>query len=165
MAEPVKIDLKNTVVKLKDGTGTPKELELVMDDGNLTYTINREVEYTPNRGKLTGGSVREGDEQPLSLSFQGRFSKIRSDSGELVSIEEFLTKTAAASAHVTVGDPCEPYAVDIEVTITPPCGTIKKEIITFPEFRYEEIGGDFQAGQVDVSGRCNAVLPTSIRTT
>ena len=165
MSEPAKISLKKSIVTFVDGTtGTPLTLALIMDDGNLTWTEGYPREYIPNRGDIATGSVRDEDDVPMSVSFQGRFNKLKSGSGELVSLREFLKKEGAASAHVTTGDICEPYCVDIRVHITNDCGTVLNEIITFPQFRVEEIGGDFQAGQLDISGRCKAVAPTSIRT-
>jgi hypothetical protein len=135
-----------------------------MDDGNYTWTESTPREYIPNRGDIATGSVRDEDDVPMAVTFQGRFDKVISSTGELVSIREFLKKEGAASAHVTTGDACEPYCIDIQVHITADCGTVLNELVTFPQFRVEEVGGDFQAGQLDISGRCKAVSPTSIRT-
>lgn len=147
-----------------DGTATPLELEVQFDEGNLTYTERKELEYRLNRGDLETGEVREGDDVPLEVSFEGRFNKIRSSTGGLQSISEFLSKTGAGASNVTVGDLCEPYAVDLVLTVTADCGTVEDEIITFGEFRYDEIGGNFGEGTISVQGRCKIVRPSVVRT-
>jgi hypothetical protein len=164
MAEPNVIDLKQCTMTLKDGTAvTPKTLEIHFDEGNFQYTIKQNVEYRKDRGKLSGGTIRLGDEEPLEVQFEGRFDKLTSDTGELVSIQEFLTQTGAASAFVTTGDPCAPYAIDIEIERINDCGTVKDELFLFPEFRHASIGGNFKDGTLSVQGTCNVILPTSTR--
>jgi len=165
-------DLKECDVKLLDGTGTPKTITLHIDEGNVTWEVTRNVEYRKNRGILE--STREGDQEPLSVTFNCRFSEITTqspapDAPYTVSVFEFLTFTGAASAHLSTGtNVCDtPKAIDIVVERTIACDptpdVLQDETITFPEFRYESIGGDFGAGQFNVSGKCNAVLPTAIR--
>lgn len=164
MAEPNVMDLKDIVLTLVDGASpTPNELEIYFDEGNLTFTTKQNVEYKKNRGRLAGGSVRLGDEEALEVSFSGRFSKIKSDTGEDVSPYEFLTKTGAAAAFVTVGEECAPYAINLVATRTNNCGDVKDEVITFPEFRFTSIGGDFKEGTLSVAGTCNVVHPESER--
>lgn len=165
MAEPTIIDLKNCLVKLVDGTTpTAKSLTLIMDEGTLTFEVGQNIEYKKDRGKLSG--TRKGDEEPMKVSFQGRFSKLLTDTvgGEtILSPFEFLTQEGQASTNVTVGNACEPYAVDIVVEITSPCGTVADEVDTFPEFRMESFGGNYKDGTISVSGRCNAEFPTVVR--
>lgn len=166
MATPNRLDLKEATVKLIDGTGTPKELEIIFDEGNITWTEERNIEYQTNRGKLDTASVREGDEVPCQVTIEGRFNALRSVSGEDVTIREFLTKTYEASAFVTTGNECEPYAVDIQVTVDRTCSslTTPDEIWTFSEFRHESISIDARAGTISVTGRTKEVRPTSVRT-
>lgn len=164
MAKPKAMDLKNCTVKLRDGTSpTPLELELKMDEGNLTWTSRFNKEAKKDRGNLD--YIKEGDQETMQVSFEGRFDEIKSSTGEAVSPHEFITKTGAASANVSTADACAAYSVDIIVEVDQTCGTIEDEIITFPDFTVEEIGGDFRAGTLSFSGICNAVLPTGLRTT
>jgi hypothetical protein len=163
-----KIDLKDATIVLKDGTAvTPNTLTLKMDDGNITFQHSRNVEYILNRGALDG--TREGDEIPLSVSFQGRFSEITSSTGLDMSLYEFLTFTGAAASNVSTGaDVCEkPYAIDIEVTLARGCtigaDVLQDELIIFPAFRHDTIDGDFKAGQLSIAGKCNVVHPTASR--
>lgn len=165
---PGKYDLKKCTLTLRDGQGTPEEIEMKFDEGNLTFTHNRNIEYVKDRGALD--AVREGDEEPMSLSFQGRFNCIKSSSGNDLSVYEFLTNTGATTL-TTTGQPCDPFAVDVVLTrdnsgCQPGVGdVVQDEEIVFEEFRHESIDGDIRAGQISVSGKCNRVHPTSTRST
>ena len=163
MADPSVIDLKKATIYLIDGATTPAKLEIKMDEGNLTFTRKFNREYRKNRGLLD--TVRDGDEEPLEVSFTGRFSSIVSDDGESITVEEFLTKAGRGSALVTTAtDACAPYACDILVEIEQECGTLRDEVHLFEEFRVESLGGDYKAGQLSVAGKCNRTKVTAYRT-
>lgn len=164
MSEPVTIDLKNATIWFKDGgTPTPTELEIYLDEGNLRYTRTRNIEYRKNRGLLD--HTRAGDEEPMEVELEARFNTLKSRSGDPITITEFLEQEGAGSALVTVGGACEPFAIDIEVRVDQKCGTTEDEIIVFGEFRFEKIGGDFKAGQLSITGKCNSVKPVATLST
>jgi hypothetical protein len=164
MAEPKAMDLKSCTIIFKDGTGTPNELELKMDDGTLQWTVARDIQVKLDRGEID--YLKEGDEVPMKIQIEGRFAAIKSSSGDLVTPFEFLTKTGGASAYLSTAAVCAADAVDIVVEFDHNCGTtVQDEIITFSDFTYEEIGGDFKDGTLSISGICNARFPTSVRTT
>lgn len=158
------MDIKNCTFILRDGTSpTPNELELKIDEGNVTWTERRNLEAKKDRGILD--YIKEGDEENMTVSVEARFDAIVSSSGLTVTVHEFLTFTGAAAAYVTTGDVCAAKCVDLIVKVSQTCGTVEDEIITFPDFTYEEIGGDFRAGTMSFSGICNAKRPTSVRST
>jgi hypothetical protein len=163
MSDTVVYDLKQCTLFLYDGTGTPNTLEVKFDEGSLKYTRKRNIEYKKNRGILD--TTREGDEEPLDVSFEGRFNAIVSSSGDVVTVTEFLEQEGAASAYESTGAACEPYAVDLILEVEHDCGSMEDEVITFSEFRFESLGGDFKAGTLSVSGKCNVVKPSAVRTT
>jgi hypothetical protein len=143
---------------------TAKEIEVKIGEGNLSYTRAKTIEYILDRGNLD--DVREGDQVPLdiSLDFQWDYISGLPASG-IPTIEEALSNEGEASDWVSVDpDACRPYAVDIEVVYLPTpltCGD--QEIITFPEFRWESLDHDLRAGTIAVSGKCNKVVPTAVR--
>ena len=167
MAAPNRLDLKEATVKLLDGSGTPNELEFIFDEGNMTWTEERSIEIQPNRGVISSGSARLGDEIPCKVTLEGRFNTLKGVSGEDVPVREFLKGEGLASAFVTTGAECEPYAVDIQVEVDRTCSTLTTpdEIMTFSAFMYESISVDMKAGTISISGMCKAVGPTSTRTT
>ena len=75
-----------------------------------------------------------------------------------------LKGIGAASEWITYAkDPCEPYAVAIEVEHVPPCGTAESEITLFPDFRSEQREVNFKDATIAVTGKCNVTQPIVTR--
>lgn len=166
------IDLKDCIIKLKDGSGN--EIEVKIGEGNLTYTESRNIEYTLDRGTLD--EVREGDEVPIDVSMDFLWDYLKGPSSSSTvttgtsdtgtpTIEDVL-KQEGAAAHWTStdADACRPYAVDIEIVNTPsPTACGDKETILLSDFRYESLAHDLREGSVAVTGRCNVTKATITR--
>jgi len=143
-------------------TFLPQQIEIKLGDGNLVWTVNREYEYLLDRGNLD--TVREGDQQPLDITIDSVYEHITTGTGEVITPYDALNGTGEASEWVSSSaDPCEPYAVDIEVEHTPPCGSEEVETSLFPDFRYDTFEADLDAATLSVTGRCNVVKPTVTR--
>jgi len=158
-----KVDLKNATIKIKDGTSpTPNELEIKIGDGVLEYTERRTIEYELDRGVLD--EVSEGDEVPVDVSIDFIWEFLRASVGDPPTVEDALKQRGEASSWVSSdADTCRPYAVDIEITVDPPCGAIQNEVILLSDFRYEELGHNIREAQVSVRGRCNVKEATVTR--
>jgi len=155
------IDLKNCTIKILDGDDN--ELDVLIGEGNLTYSESKPRQYIKDRGRLS--NVRDGDEEPVDVSLAFSWEWLRSNGGESVTVEEALKQVGAASEWVTSGaDACEPYCVDLVLENAGGCDAVLDEVITFSEFRYEKLDHDAKAGTVTVSGKCNEVMPTVART-
>jgi len=63
------LDLKNATIKIKDGHDTAAEITIQLGEGTLNYTERRNIEYTLDRGAVATAAVREGDENPVEVSF------------------------------------------------------------------------------------------------
>ena len=68
--------------------------------------------------------------------------------------DAFKARNLAANWVTSGADPCQPYAVDVIVVYTPPCGGVPKETISLKEFRYEELQHSFKDAQIAVKGKC-----------
>jgi hypothetical protein len=144
-------------------TFLPQELEIKIGDGNLTYTESSEYEYDLDRGVLD--TVRSGDQVPLDLSLDFVYEYITTGTGEAISPMDALKNIGGASEWVSSSsDPCEPYAIDVEVVHTPICTTQAVETTVFPDFRSESREPDLGEAAISVTGRCNAIQPTVTRT-
>lgn len=146
-------------------TVTYNQIELVVGEGNLTYTEKRAREYKKNKGRLY--SVRNGDEDPVEISFSLYWEFLKSSvaDNEPITFEEALKKTGQASTWVTSdsADPCAPYAVDIVIRHTPPCTDIANEEIAFTKFRYEELSHNAKEGTIECKGSANIIEPVLTR--
>jgi len=142
------IDIKFAVI-------TITTVEVTIGEGNLTYSEQRTIEYTLDRGLLD--EVREGDEVPVDVSFDFTWTEM---SGGTIK-DAIVGNTGFTSSDA---DTCRPYACDIVVTYTPsPSGCGSATVITLPDFRWESIDHDLRAGTFSISGKCNAKEPTVTR--
>ena len=156
--------LGTDIVPVDDAVITflPQQINIKIGDGNLTYTENDEYEYELDRGQLD--SVRQGDEVPMDVNLDFVYEFVTTGTGEAITPMDALKGRGGASEWVSSSaDPCEPYAVDIEVEHVPPCGGAQLERTLFPDFRPDTKEFDLDEATVSVSGRCNAVEPAVTR--
>lgn len=156
------IDLKNATIKIKDGTGTPNEIEIKVGEGQMKYTEKRNIDYRLDRGVLD--DVVEGNEEPMEVSLDFQWEFLKASTGDPPTIEDALKQRGEASSW-TSSDPdtCRPYAVDIEILYQPPCSGIQDETILLEDFRWEQLDHDLKGGSVSVSGKCNRTEATVTR--
>lgn len=165
----LQIDLKDATLKLVDGTTpTANEIEIKIGEGNLTYSENRTIEYTLDRGLLD--EVREGDQVPMDVAFDLVWEFIKGDTssgGAPPTVEDVLKNIGNAAAWISSdADVCRPFAIDVVIEHVPSCGAggnVDQEFITLTDFRYETLDHDLRAGTISVSGRCNAVSASIVR--
>lgn len=140
------------------------ELEITIGEGNVTWSEQRNIEYTLDRGNID--EVREGDDIPMDVNIDAVWEYITgsSSSGANPTIKEALTKTGNASSWVSSDpDQCRPYAVDIAILYQPDCTTNDQEEIILPDFRWENHDYDLSDGTFSISGRCNATEALAYR--
>ena len=158
------ISLKKSTMKLKDGSGTPKTITIKFGQGNLTYSEKRTMEYLLDRGVVD--EVREGDDVPVDVKFEGKWEYVTAETGDPPTIEDCLKNVGEADDWVSSdSDTCRPYALDIEVTYAPACTGVQNEVIVLSDFRWENIDHDLKAGTISVSGKCNITKASSTRVT
>ncbi len=132
----------------------PHELEIKLGTGTLTFTEKKMRQYTLDRGLLD--TVRNGDETPMEVKLDATWEFLRSESGQPPTPEDVVKQRGNASTWVTSSaDPCEPFSVDVVIVYNPNCTGEETEIITMPDFRYEEIVHDTKAGTLAFTGKCN----------
>jgi hypothetical protein len=133
-----------------------RTLEILIGTGNVTYNEHKLLVYTLDRGILS--TVRETDDVPMDVVFDFQWIFITAVSGSgTPSIDDALKNIGEASTWQTSSaDPCEPYAVDIEIEHIPPCSGEEMETIIFPDFRWDSLNHDLRNAQVAVTGKCNA---------
>jgi len=140
----------------------PQQIEIKVGDGNVTYTENRTYEYMLDRGDLD--TVREGDQVPLDVRLECTYEHITTGTSETITPLDALKGIGDADEWVSSStDPCEPYAIDIEVEHDPPCGTVETEITLFPDFRADSKEANFQDATISLTGKCNVIEPVVTR--
>ena len=158
------IDGTNLTASLGNKTLTfaPQQLDIKIGDGDLKYTENDDFKYDLDRGNLD--TVRRGDEKPMDVSLSFVYEHITTGTDELIAPMDALKRRGGAEEWVSSAtDACEPYAVDLKVIHTPPCGTAQTEITLFPDFRSDKREPSFKDSLIQITGRCNATEPTVTR--
>lgn len=131
-----------------------QRIEIKIGEGSLTWTEAKEYEYLRDRGDLD--TVKEGDEQPVSVNLEFVYEYVKSESGKAITPIEALKRSGGAAEWVsTSDDQCEPFCVDILAKHCVPCGTDQDEDVLFEEFRYESLDFDMGEATIAVSGMCN----------
>jgi len=139
-----------------------QQIDIKIGDGNITYTENTNYDYDLDRGVLD--TVREGDQAPMDVNLDFIYEYITTGTGESITPMDAVKRKGGAAEWVNAAaDPCEPYAVDIEVVYTPPCGGAETETTVFPDFRADSKEVDLGEASVSVSGRCNTLEPIVTR--
>ncbi|MHA1950750.1 MAG: hypothetical protein ACW987_12875 [Candidatus Thorarchaeota archaeon] len=145
-------------------TFLPIEVDVKVGDGNMTYTENKEYEYELDRGELD--TVREGDKQPMDITLDFVYEFVSTGTGEEITPVDALKGIRGADEFTSSSaDPCEPYAVDLEINHSPGecASTVQSELTLFPDFRYDSLEFDLDEATISSTGRCNATEPTITR--
>lgn len=150
------ISLRDAIITLKDGTGTPKEITLKVGEGNLTFTERRNIEYIRDRGVID--TVREGDDEPMDVSFDIMWDYLKSG---VSGVDTPMGIITGDSDYISTGEACEPYACDIVIDLEKAACNLD-ETITLADFRYEEISYDLREGTISCSGKCNIKRPSIV---
>jgi len=160
-----KIDLRDVTVILRDGTPvTPNELELVIGDGNITWTEQRPLEYSNDRGVID--ERRLADDVPLEVNLTVKLDYYSGlTAGSVPSpMDVFYFEGHASTWLSTDSDPCRPKCVDLILDNIPTCdGTDARETYVFPLFFAENVDFDVQSAQLSVRGTCLATRVIATR--
>lgn len=107
---------RDGVITLKDGTGTPIELEIAYEEGNLTFDTPKAAQTViRDRGAIT--AVRKGDDEPTASGSFSAFFRQFTDSAESGSILDFINNTGNYHTNTSTGSTGTPfvefYCIDI----------------------------------------------------
>lgn len=161
-------NLVNGLLKIKDGAGTPNEITIPIDVGNLSWTVQDEAPVARNRGALQG--FADPIEEPIPISFQFLFTEWsgKTTSGADISPADFLRRKNTGASLVGRKD-CGPYLTLLEFTIAKPgvCTDAleQNEIVTFDFFRVDslEFNETEEINTIDVTGRALITDPAVAR--
>lgn len=161
-------NLRDGELVLKDGTsGTPQSLTVLLDEGDLSWTERTNTIEVKDRGSISTGHTRKGDEESISLSFTAKWTQLigkYNDSGDPLQLYEFLNFMSGLSIVSTSPDG-QQDTLQLEFTVTDPAGVAGEKIV-FTSVYQETLTmteGD-EANLISFSGRDFEVAPTISRT-
>lgn len=135
-------------------TFLPQKLSIKVGEGNLSYSEKRNMEYKLDRGNLD--TVREGDQVPLEITLDMTYEYVTTGTSAVITPVDAMKRIGGAAEWVSSStDACEPFAIDIQVLSSPPCGTSGEETTTFADFRWESLDYDLKAATISSKGKAN----------
>lgn len=146
-------------------TWYPERVAYDVFTGNFEWTETDEPEATLSRDKLDGG-VRDGVEQPLSLTTAFIFSELRAASGGLVTPYEVLHRIGGAAnwLNSSRAKTCSKFCVDLYIIDRAKnCQNVEAEIMIFPCFAKQTVSPGIRGGLVALTGICPVQKPIITR--
>jgi hypothetical protein len=145
--EAVVKDLRDGTLTIIDGTGTPVQIELVLDEGDLAFEIvpgGKEKKEHLDRGILS--HVRHGDQKSVPVKFSLKFREFISASGVTPkTVFEAITKTGQCASLTSVNtDNGGVYMLKLQFDIATPTTGEDPERITFNKVYFNKVA--FQEG-------------------
>jgi|GEM_PF-1831486 len=131
-------NLRDGQLTIKDATsGTPQSLTVFLDEGNLNWSQTTRTIVVTDRGLLSTGHTRKGNEQPLKISFSAKWTQLIGKSNnpsDALQLYEFLMFLTGANI-VSTSSAGEQETLLFEFTITDPSGTASEKITFGKVFR------------------------------
>ena len=134
-------NLRDGELTLLDATpGTPQSLTVLLDEGDLTWTQRTNTIEVKDRGSITAGHLRKGDEESTSLAFTAKWTQLlgkHADSADPLQLYEFLMFLSGANI-VSTSSPGEQDTLKLQFTVLDPAG-LASERITFGKVYRESL--------------------------
>lgn len=160
-------NLRDAELMIEDGSSPdPLVLTVVMDEGDLTWTERRSTIEVKDRGRISGGHLRKGDDVSVSLSFSAKWTQLLGKSvlsGDPLQLYEFLT-LASGSGVVSTSGAGEQETLTFRFRVVDPAGVSSEEVV-FEKVYRESLslseGEDYNV--IAFSGKAFVVSPTVLR--
>jgi hypothetical protein len=165
---PLTRNLRDGTIVIKDGTTpTPLQSTLVLDNGDLQWTEKDNTIEILDRGSISAGHTRNGDDASCELSFSTKWRHLIVGSVTLadghVLYEMF---NGLYSAYESTSGAGEKYTLKVEFSVADPsAGTATSEKITFAKVYKETIvcGEGSDANKIEFKGKSFETRPTVVR--
>lgn len=160
-------NLRDGELKIKDGTsGTPQTLTVLLDEGDLRWTVRLRTLEVKDRGSIAAGHTRKGDEESVSLTFTAKWTQLLGKSAvgaDPLQLYEMLMFASGANV-VSTSPAGEQDTLTLEFTVVDPAG-VASERITFNKVYRESLTmseGD-ESNLIAFTGRAFVTKPVVAR--
>lgn len=139
-------NLRHGKIIIQDGSGSPKQLQIIVDEGNLTFTEKDPTFVISSRGVILSRS--QGDETPLDIGFGVMFSQWSYAQGASTGLsmrDVCKGSQAAKDAGWISTSECGPWSIDIIYQLQDPCAPANYEQLLFKYVHIEQF--DYKEGK------------------
>ncbi len=131
-------NLRDAELRLVDGSSpTPLSLAVLLDEGDLSWVERTNTIELKDRGSISTGQLRAGDEESVRLSFSAKWTQLigRShDAEDPIQLYEFLSLQAGSGVTSTSG-PGEQQTLTVEFVVRDPAGVAHEKIVFAKVYR------------------------------
>jgi hypothetical protein len=131
-------NLRDAELVIKDGsTPTNKTLTIVLDEGDLSWTERQQTIEIKDRGSISSGHLRKGDDLSVTLSFSAKWTQLLGksvNSADALQLYEFLTFTANSGV-VSTSPAGTQETLRLEFLVVDPAGEASEKIIFSKVYR------------------------------
>lgn len=163
---PVTRTLRDGELVIKDGSTPPQTLTVLLDEGDLSWTHKQHTIEVKDRGSVTNGHTRPGDEESTSLSFSAKWTQLigkSHSSADPLALYETLMFQQGANLQSTSG-PGEQNSLTLEFTVTDPAGVASEKIVFSKVYRESlTMSEGEKANLVAFTGRSFSTAPAITR--
>lgn len=157
-------NLRDGTLKIVDGSGTPQELTLTLDSGDLAWVERKNTVEVLDRGELD--HTRQGDKMPCLVRFSARWSQLlgkSNDAGDPLQLYEFLNALSGTGV-VSTSNTGEQFTLKFAFTVTDPKSSFDEQI-TFAKCYHEQLrlGEGDDANLIEYQGKDFETQPTIAR--
>lgn len=160
-------NLRDGELVIRDAaTPTPNSLTVVLDEGDLSWTVRSSTIEVLDRGSISAGHTRPGDDESTVLSFTARWTQLighAASPADPLQLYEFLMFLSGTDA-VSTSPAGEQNTLQFEFTVLDPAG-VASEKITFSRVYRESLSlseGD-ASNLIAFSGRSFETSPAVTR--
>lgn len=157
-------NLRDGELVIKDGSSpTRQSLTVLLDEGDLSWTLRQRTIEVKDRGSVAAGHTRKGDEESISLSFTAKWTQLlgaSANDADPLQLYEFLTFAEDAGVISTSGEG-QQDTLRFEFTVTDPAGVASEKIVFSKVYRESlTMAEGEQSNTLSFTGRDFEPLPT-----
>ncbi len=124
-------NLRDGELVIKDGSATPMSLTLLLDEGDLSWTQKQRTIEVKDRGSISAGHTRRGDQESVSISFSAKWTQLlgkAANEDDPLQVYEFLNFVSGLGLKST-SSTGEQNTLQMEFTVFDPAGTANEKIV------------------------------------
>lgn len=124
-------NLRDGELVILDGSATPMSLTLLLDEGDLSWTQKQRTIEVKDRGSISAGHTRRGDQESVSISFSAKWTQLLGKSvneDDPLQLYEFLNFVSGLGLKST-SSTGEQNTLKMEFTVFDPAGTASEKIV------------------------------------
>lgn len=159
-------NLRDGELVIRDGSSPAKSLTVILDEGDLSWTVRNRTIEVKDRGSIAAGHTRKGDEESVQISFSARWTQLigkSANSADPLQLYELLMFELGLGLAST-SPAGQQQTLTFEFTVVDPAGQASEKIVFARVYRENlSLSERDEANVIAFSGRDFEVAPAVSR--